>query len=258
MTRTAIQCVVLLAAVLFAACSANAEMIAHWSFDNDFTDSSASGNDLSISLGTPNVTTTAGEWKFGGGAANFTATTANAEHLALDTPITFAASDPWSVSFWGQRRTGTDVTTGMVLGDLTKNDFIWTMDVGSAVSTGGLRFRNSSGANADFGNMDDDQQYHHWVVIADGSGNATCYQDNVSKGTVAVTTTFDVTNVGHAYNATKQSYNGQIDELYIFDEAIGSDVVASLFTSNQIPEPSTLVLAVAAALGGLVMLRRRK
>ena len=33
-----------------------------------------------------------------------------------------------------------------------------------------------------------------------------------------------------------------MDELYIFDNAIGPDVVASLFTSNQVPEPASLNL----------------
>jgi len=220
----------------------SASVIAHWSFDTDFTDSSVSGNDLSISAGAPSITTTPGEWRFGGGAVDFTSTTSNAEHLALETAINLAAGDAWSVSFWARRRPGTDKTSGMVLGDLTRNGFIWTPDVGGAVSGGGLRFRNSSGASSDFKNIDDDHEYHHWVVIADGNGAITVYRDNVLLGSQSASTTFDITNVGHAYSATKQSYNGQIDELYVFDGAVGADVVNSLYTTNQVPEPTTFML----------------
>ncbi|NQU25290.1 MAG: PEP-CTERM sorting domain-containing protein, partial [Candidatus Nealsonbacteria bacterium] len=253
--KMAASCVLVGALLMLGSEPAMAGVLAHWSFDTDFTDSSAAGNDLSISLGTPNVTPTASEWKFGGGAANFTATTADAEHLALDTPIDFGASDPWSVSFWGRRRAGTHEASGMILGDLTSRDFIWTPDVGSAVSNGGLRFRNSSGANGDFGNMDDDNQYHHWAVIADGNGNVTCYRDNVSKGTVSATTTFQITNVGHAYNATKQSYNGQIDELYIFDEALTAAAVSGLFLHNDPgnSSPELLELSVDVVVGAIAM-----
>ena len=235
----------------------NAGVIAHYTFDSNFTDSSASGNDLTISAGNPAITSTVDEWKFGNGAVDFISTTSNQDHLILNSAIDFVAADAWSVSFWGRRRPGTDAKSGMILGNLTGRDFIWTVDSGAAVSGGGLRFRNSGSNSYDYEDIDDDQVYHHWVVIADGSGSVASYRDNVSLGTKTAVTSFGITHVGQAYSTAIQSYNGQIDELYIFDNAIGPDVVASLFTSNQVPEPSTLLLAVAALCSGLLTHRRR-
>jgi hypothetical protein len=237
----------------------NAGVIAYYPFDSTFTDSSASGNDLTISAGAPVITSEADEWKFGDGAADFNSTTSDQAHLRLDSEINFSAADAWSISFWGRRRAGTDAKSGMILGNLQATDFIWTVDSGQgvAVSGGGLRFRNSDNTNYDYAEIDDDHAYHHWVVIADGSGNITSYRDNVSLGTQAAVTSFDITHVGQAYSNTIQSYNGQIDELYIFDNAIGSGVVASLFNGNRVPEPSAALL-LCLGLAALAIGRRQR
>ena len=55
-------------ALAIAGQAATADVIAHWTFDADFTDSSTSGNDLSVAGSDPAITTAAGDWKFGGGA----------------------------------------------------------------------------------------------------------------------------------------------------------------------------------------------
>ena len=106
-----------------------------------------------------------------------------------------------------------------------------------------------------FGGFVDDGQFHHWVVISDGSGMIEAYRDNVAQTPVAIANTFNITSVGHAFNNTIHSTNGQIDELYVFDEAIGADVVNSLFTNNVVPEPSSALLV---GLGGLALMRRRR
>jgi len=245
-----------MAIVAMTSVSASAGVIAHYSFDSDFTDS-ASGNDLTkVEQGgaTAGITTTAGEYVFGGGALDVVSTVSNQAYLNLASPITMGASDAWSVAFWARRAPGSDKRQGMVLGDTSNStDFIWLSDNSAQVQ--GLRFRNSDNVTSDFGGFPDDSLFHHWVVIADGAGSVTAYRDNVSQGSLSASGAFSITSVAAAYNATTHTHNGQMDELYIFDEAIDAATVSSLYGNNVVPEPATLGIL---ALGGLSVLRRRK
>ncbi len=215
--------------------------VAHYSFDVDFRDSSGNGNDLVVGEGSPSITTNAGEHCFGGGALDLVTTISDRSYLNLGTSLVFAADQPWSVAFWGRRRSGTDKRTGMVVGKISNTaDFIWTPNNPSQVQ--GIRFRNSSGASADFGGFPDDNQFHHWVVVADGEGNVTAYRDNVSLGSLSKATTFALESVGQAYTGNVHSYNGQIDELYIYDEAIGTNTIDLLYRTNgDVPPEGTLL-----------------
>ncbi|BCX48667.1 hypothetical protein HAHE_25750 [Haloferula helveola] len=214
-------------------------VIGYYSFDSGFGDDSGNGNHLVVGDGTPTITTTAGEHVFGGGALDLDSATSNQEFLDLISPLSFGASDPWSVSFWVRRRAGSDDRQGMVLGDTTNTtDFIWATNSTSQVQ--GLRFRDDLGGNADFGDYPDDGSYHHWVVISDGAGTITAYRDNVAQTDVFQGGAFAITSVGHAYSATTFSMNGQIDELYIFDNAIDSAKVNELFTGVPDTDPPTL------------------
>ena len=227
-----------------------AGIIAHYSFDTNFTDDSGNNNHLTIATGSPTITTTAGEVVYGGGALDVDSTTGTQEYLNLTTPIAFGATDTWSVAFWARRRPGTSIKSGMVIGNPgNKNDFIWLSNNSS--QTQGLRFRNSSGGDADYDGYPDDNEFHHWAVIADGTGSVSVYRDDQPLGSRSLATTFSITSVAHAYNATTQSMDGQIDELYIFDNAIDAATVHSLY----VPEPATLALL---AMGGLAMVRRRR
>jgi hypothetical protein len=76
----------LVAASAILAQSASAALLAHYSFDSNFTDGSGNANHLTASSGTPNVTTTTGQHVFGGGAANLDQS-GTQEHLALTATI---------------------------------------------------------------------------------------------------------------------------------------------------------------------------
>jgi len=211
--------------------SARAGLLAYYPFDSDFTDASGNNNDLTIATGTPTITNTSGECVFGGGALDADSTVSTEEYLNLTNPITFEAEDAWSIAFWARRRPGTDYRTGMVIGDPSnKTDFIWVPDNPSQVQ--GLRFRSSANMNANFGGFPDDQEYHHWVVIADGAGNVSAYRDNVSQGYVTMTSDFSITSIAGAYSATTQSMDGQIDEMCIYNEAIDASTVGNLYSGG--------------------------
>ena len=230
---------------------AYASLIAHYSFNSDFTDESGNANHLTGGFGTPRISTTAGEFALGGGALDLDSTTSNKEYLKLTTPITFGAGDPWSVAFWARHRPGNDGRAGMIVGDLTSTDFIWIPRDGVV---DGIRFRSSSGENADY-NIDVQPAgvFHHWALIADGVGSIEVYYDNASLGAQSSDTTLTITSVGHAFNSAVHSMNGQIDELYLYDDAIDAAKINTLFL--RVPEPNTLILLGS---GCLILLFRRR
>ncbi len=223
-------CIALFAVYMMAGL-VQAEIIAHYSFDIDFTDASGNANNLVIANLTPTVTTTEGEYVFGGGALDIDSTTGNKEYLDLTNPITFTETEAWSIAFWARRRPGTSDKSGMVIGDPSNTtDFIWLSNNPTQVQ--GLRFRSSSNKNANFGVFPDDNLFHHWAVVADGAGNVTSYRDNVPQASVAIASAFSIASVAHAYSANTQSMDGQIDELYIFDEAIDATAVDKLYDNT--------------------------
>ncbi len=151
----------------------HAALLAHYSFDSDdsLTDGNYAGtlSETELSGAAVAITSTTGQYKFGGGAANFTSTISNEAYLGLTVPIQFAVDDAWSISFWVRRTAGSDVRQGMVLGDRSDtNDFLWASDNSSQVQ--GMRYRSSANTNANFGGHPDDGNFHHWVVIHNGSG----------------------------------------------------------------------------------------
>jgi hypothetical protein len=238
----------------------SAALVAHYSFDSDYslTGGSYSGSLSETESGgaTVGISTTTGEYKFGGGAASFSSTISNAAYLGLTVgnPIEFTVSEAWSISFWVRRSAGSDIRQGMIAGDTSNTtDFLWAADNSAQVQ--GMRFRNTSNGNANFGGHPDDGNFHHWVVISDGASTISAYRDNVAQTDVSTGGNFTINAIGHAYNATTFSMNGQIDELYIFNEAIDATTVGNLFNTNTIPEPATFALL---ALGGMAALRRRR
>jgi len=216
-------------------------LLAYYSFDSDFSDASSNTNHLSVAEGTPTITTTAGEFRYGGAALDLDSSTSSEEYLDLATAITFSNNTPWSVSFWGRRRPGTGEASGMIVGDPgNKTDFIWTPDNPTQVR--GLRFRNSHDISYNYGTFIDDNAFHHWVVVADGAGSVNAYRDNVSLGSKSANTAFNITSVGHAFNASKQSMDGQIDELRIYSIALDAGDVANLYYYNSTRSRATLVI----------------
>jgi hypothetical protein len=234
--------------------SVNAGVVAHYSFDSDFTDGSGNGNNLTSAGGTPTITTLGGETVFGGGALNLDSE--ENEYLSLATVPAFSPTDAWSVSFWARRTDGS--SPGMAMGKAgARNSFIWATD-----NFDGLRFRpeSSTSASNDFTAPKNTGNYHHFVMVADGTGKLTTYVDNGTaqvKAAATGGTSFTIKAIGYAYDDTIYTFGGQLDEVYIFDEAIGAATVSELNANTFVivPEPSTTALL---GLGGLALILRRR
>ena len=209
---------------------AQANVIHHWTFDSDFTDSEGS-TDL-VGAGTAAITATS---QFGGGAVDIPAASAFVWSGSAAADIDLADDTAWSMSFW-----------------LNQGTRGWFAGIGSATTSGlwqdadgDLIVKMNNQANLTFG-PDSGVQingWHHYVVAVDGTdvNNVTVYQDGSSLGTQTMALSrFYFRAIGDV--STSFEFAGQIDEFRIADTALTSTEVSSLYNSNVIPEPATLGL----------------
>lgn len=238
--------------------SGEPELVAYYPFDTDYNDASVYANHGTLTdvgtIGNSGITTATGEFKFGGGALNLGGG-GDKVVPAKAINLTAATTGDWSVAFWAKNRAVANNSGGMIVGDTTDTmDFIW---VDSA--TTGLRFRNTGNQNANFNLGGEDALWHHYVVIAsdtDGDGlvdDITLYRDNTLVGTVNnVTGNLTINAIGHGYNADWPSFDGQIDELFLYSKAIDATKIAELYAGAPDETIPTLVGIVDDRAGGPV------
>ncbi len=251
-----------LCAALCAPSTAQAGVISHYAFDGDYTDS-AGVNHGTLVDGAPaadsGIVTTVGAYKFGTGG--LTLSGGAGDYVSLATQKTFSTGEAFSVAFWA-RRTDSGQDWDMVIGDRNDNvNFIAMTSNNGQIQGGGLRLRghtpSSSGRDVD-GKFGQDSSWHHYAVSVTTGNVATLYADGgvlTLEGNSTPSGTFTYDTIGDAYSNNGFEMYGQIDEVWIFDEAIDQAIVTSLMNSNVVPEPMTVSLLV---FGGIAMLRRRK
>lgn len=219
-----------------------ADPLAHYPFDSDLRDYSGNGNHgtmvdgdegpLLTVLNNSGITNTLGEYQIGGGALNMTW---DKDSVAIPVGTLAADGDGWAIAFWSRNAEVANNKGGMVIGNNTNITDHIHVDSGS-----GFRVRQSSGANATFGLTTGDTLWHHYAVVvedrdSDGSfDDVTLYKDGVYVNTVlnAAGTGFSVTHIGDAYtNQFDFDFFGQIDEVYIYDQAITAAKVQELYGS---------------------------
>ena len=271
-------CVAVAAIVFSSSAPASGEVVAHYTFDTDYNDSSANANHGAAVDGNSDsdtdgvsITTTAGEWKFGGGAANFAA---ERDYVGIPT-LSFGNGEVYSVAFWVRKAAG-DTTQAaewdMVIGQANNSNNFISLN-GQDPENPYIRWRNvDRSAQADFATStagDSDVWHHYAFVAGDFEDDDTTvdeirlYIDGTLFGTQDINSTGSTTSqqtafacdaIGEGYLSSSDfDMHGQIDEVWIFDEALSGDVIADLYqynTTEPVPEPSSLVLA----LGGLLAL----
>lgn len=249
-----------LAAVLsLAPLPLHAAVYAHYSFDGDYTDSSGNGRHGTLTdvgtLGNSGITTTLGSHVFGGGAVNFSA---ERDYVDLGAMSTFSSGNPYTFSFWARKTagdTGQAADYDMVIGDRGVTGFFIALN---DVTGAGLRWRsldNTTARQADF-TAAKDYVWHHYAIVASGT-TITLYVDGeLSSTATGKMTGFQWNTIGEAYPSSQDfDFNGQIDEMWIFNEALGATAISNLYQYNDVvPEPSALLLSAA----GLTMALRRR
>ena len=238
--------------------TSHAEVVSHYTFDSGYTDSSGNGTHGTFvdveTTGDSGITTVAGDYRFGGGALNLSL---ERDYVAIPSK-TFSSGSPYSISFWAKKApgdTGDPALWDMVMGQRGNSNFFISLNSGT-----GLRWRGSSSLTArqaDF-STPDDTIWHHHVITADNAQNITYYRDGAWVATATGKLTgFILDTIGEAYDTGRDfDFHGQIDEVWVFDEAINSTTVENLHATNTIPEPATLGM-VALFGGGIMFIRRR-
>ena len=103
-----------------------------------------------------------------------------------------------------------------------------------------------------------DNDWHHWAIVAgdynhDGVvDDITLYRDGDFVGNDDDNLTgFIINAIGEAYCTDLDfDFEGQIDEVWLYNHELAPGEIKSLYQINEVPEPSTLGLL----LGGLMAL----
>ena len=234
--------------------SAYAGVWAHYSFDTDYTDSSGNGRNGSLveGLGIPTtssggapagtvgnsyVTNTASQYKFGGGSMHFST---DRDYVSL--PLTtFANGTPWSITLWVKiaaqdaAEPASAKTFDMAMGNVSdNNNFIAVAQASTS------RFRNTGNTfQQDF--VATGLGTNLWVhlgLVADGVGGFKIYTNgNLCVSATGKDTTFSYNAIGEAYSvnttANDFDFHGEIDEVWVFDQALDATNVLGLYTAND-------------------------
>ncbi len=254
------------AAGLFAALlvlPAHAAVLAHYSFDTDYSDSSGNARHGTLTdtgtTGNSGIVTTAGDHVFGGGAMNF-----SSDRDYVDIPeASFASGLSYTIAFWARKTegdTGDRAQWDMVIGDRNITNFF--IALGDTTGPTGLRWRgaltagNTSNRQADFA-VSKDYEWHHYAIVASGTTISLYLDGEFFQTATGRQTGFTLNTIGDAYTtAANFHFHGQIDEVWVFDEALDAGTVSNLHAFNSvIPEPSVLLISTA---GLLTLLRRRR
>lgn len=262
----------ILALILPLAAPCMAGVWAHYSFDTDFNDSSGNNRHGTLveglgipttstapnggapagTVGNSGIVTTAGNYKFGGGAMSFST---DRDYVSLD-PKTFGSTAAYTIAFWAKvaapaaGEPATAATFDMVIGDRSdNNNFI---GLGQS-STSRFRGNGTGVYQQDFKPTGVGNVWHHYAFVADGTGGLTIYFDGLATTYTGKNTHFLYNAIGDAYsvNTTNNDFDfhGEIDEVWILDEAADATVISQLYTNNSLTpvddtDPSVTTLHV--------------
>ena len=269
-----------MATLSFVAAHAPAGLIGHWKFDegsgSTAVDSSANGNDATQSIA-------AGGWIAGkaGGAYNLP---------RFWTPANPAGLQPTgavSVSAWVNPNAAQANWTCLAGFEGTGTGYdVYSLKVSSDASAGGidhLQFLIPGGPN-NCGSTDTLMNYSaatedgwvHVVAVFDPATSLSLYVNHsLDKSVPTALASLPQKpaarfNMGRYSNTGSYTYNGAIDDVQVYDQALTADDVTFLYNNpgstlggvpggDDIPEPATMALLGLAVcgLGGYVRKRRK-
>ena len=233
-------------AALHSAPNANAQTLVHrWSFNNDYLDSSGSGNH-GTTAGAP--TFVSGRY---GQAASISSATFDGVHLdfgASNLPL--AATDSWSMNVW-VNLTAPLGSLEHIAGFSLDNGFLGAVDNGrgrSFTSQSGVDNNDFYfwGANADRASGVDyasDGAWHMYTISYDGT-NLRMYKDasllvTAAPAPNAFQLAYDEVHVGNP-SQWNNNFDGLVDEFSIFSGALSEGQIGGLFINNDFTQQAFL------------------
>ncbi len=250
------SCVVALA-VGFLACNAvSASLVAHWSFDSDFT-ANNSAYDAAAVNGTTIVT--GGKIR---GAANFDRS--QSQYLTAASPFG-TGSYTYTAWYYLDVAPITNSSRYFVLESTNDNNLVYPASYGlrkggTGVDANGEVYTHTDASVKSMAfNGNGNKQWHHIAVTYDAStGLFKAYLDGTLADSMTQTGTLSATTklvIGGHRSGAGRNFEGLIDDVAVFNNVVSEDYISYLAAGNPVPEPTMLMLL---AMGSLSLLRSRR
>ena len=234
---------------------ASADLIASFSFDEN------TGTTANSSVGSVALTLQGAGAGWGTGISG-SAVSFNGFGTAVNAISGLGGLSNMSVSFWFNTNHWTSPGSNPVLYSLQNGNFFLQREPSGLV----LYPHPGGPVDADGATLPSTGTWHHSAVTYDGA-TIRSYLNGVLTGTSSRTGAVNADRItlgSQSLNATGfvLDYNGLIDEFQIYNDALSVSEIQNLFNnpgagSAAVPEPSSLALFGAIALGA-VRFRRRK
>lgn len=195
------------------------DVLGYWTMDyyNSTTvkDNSSYENDLTLN------TITSADWDDGisGLAPDFPL---SFSFLGLDETIFLTENMTLSLWYFLESATG---SYKMLIGDNTANSHIGVW------YDNRLRLKESDGTTFDFSGAGVIGRWNH-LVIRNNVSHWSIFNNGVLVGNVSQSGGVNINRIGHAYSTSSYSWNGDIDEVIIFNRSLADADILSLFNSS--------------------------
>jgi len=161
-----------------------------------------------------------------------------------DTFKTWTESATKTLSVWILNGGNTSETRVFNVGYLTSSGntaFGFGLDGGTTDNKPFYFLRDTGGSalKAEFGDVCDTENWYHFAIVQDGSADeAYMYQNGDLKATVSSVGEIsvaspDTAKIGRKFNSAHNFFNGQIDELGMWDVALDADAVSAIYNSGS-------------------------